>query len=96
MSYNESLNSNSNYPIMSQHEWDNSPWNEEEQPYKEVEVTVSITVSKTMKIPVKDYVMYEDGGIDFTDCNLKKAVEENVRLPNTNWWNLDNFEVVLE
>ena len=58
-----------------------APWNEEEQPYKEVEVTVSITVSKTMKIPVKDYVMYEDGGIDFTDCNLKKAVEENVEFP---------------
>ena len=95
MSYNESLNSNSNYPIMSQHEWDNSPWNEEEQPYKEVEVTVSITVSKTMKIPVNDYVMYEDGGIDFTDCNLKKAVEENVEFPLKDW-NLDEFEVILE
>ena len=95
MSYNESLNSNSNYPIMSQHEWDNSPWNEEEQPYKEVEVTVSITVSKTMKIPVNDYVMYEDGGIDFTDCDLKKAVEENVEFPFKDW-NLDEFEVVLE
>ena len=44
---------------------------------------------------IDDYVMYEDGGIDFTDCDLKKAVEENVEFPLKDW-NLDEFEVVLE
>ena len=37
----------------------------------------------------------EEGEIDFSNCDLKKAVEENIRLPNTKGWDLDNFEVLL-
>ena len=73
-----------------------APWNEVELPPKDVEVTISAIVSKTIKVPVRDYIIDEEGNIDFSECDLKKAVEENVRLPNTNWWNLDNFEVVME
>ena len=73
-----------------------APWNEVELPPKDVEVTISAIVSKTMKVPVRDYIIDEEGNIDFSDCDLKKAVEENVRLPNTKGWDLDNFEVVLE
>ena len=96
MSYNESLRADSNYPPMSQSDWDRAPWNEVELPPKEVEVTVSVTISKTMKVPVGDYIIDEEGNIDFSECDLKKAVEENVRLPNTKGWDLDNFEVVIE
>ena len=96
MSYNESLRADSNYPPMSQSDWDRAPWNEVELPPKEVEVTVSVTISKTMKVPVGDYIIDEEGNIDFSECDLKKAVEENVRLPNTKGWDLDNFEVVME
>ena len=73
-----------------------APWNEVELPPKEVEVTISAIVSKTMKVPVRDYTIDEEGNIDFSDCDLKKAVEENIRLPNTKGWDLDNFEEVLE
>ena len=73
-----------------------APWNEVELPPKDVEVTISAIVSKTMKVPVRDYTIDEEGNIDFSDCDLKKAVEENVRLPNTKGWDLDNFEVVIE
>ena len=73
-----------------------APWNEVELPPKEIEVTISAIVSKTMKVPVRDYIIDEEGNIDFSDCDLKKAVEENIRLPNINGWDLDNFEVVLE
>ena len=73
-----------------------APWNEIELPPKEVEVTISAIVSKTMKVPVRDYTIDEEGNIDFSECDLKKAVEENVRLPNTKGWDLDNFEVVIE
>ena len=73
-----------------------APWNEVELPPKEVEVTISAIVSKTIKVPVRDYTIDEEGNIDFSECDLKKAVEENVRLPNTKGWDLDNFEVVLE
>ena len=73
-----------------------APYNEVEQPPKDVEVTISAIVSKTIKVPVRDYTIDEEGNIDFSECDLKKAVEENVRLPNTKGWDLDNFEVVLE
>ena len=73
-----------------------APWNEVEQPPKDVEVTISAIVSKTIKVPVRDYIIDEEGNIDFSECDLKKAVEENIRLPNINGWDLDNFEVVLE
>ena len=73
-----------------------APWNEVELPPKEVEVTISAIVSKTIKVPVRDYIIDEEGNIDFSECDLKKAVEENIRLPNINGWDLDNFEVILE
>ena len=73
-----------------------APWNEIELPPKEVEVTVSVTISKTIKVPVRDYIIDEEGNIDFSECDLKKAVEENVRLPNINGWDLDDFEVIAE
>ena len=73
-----------------------APYNEVEQPPKDIEVTISAIVSKTIKVPVRDYIIDEEGNIDFSECDLKKAVEENVRLPNTKGWDLDNFEVVME
>ena len=73
-----------------------APWNEVELPPKDVEVTISAIVSKTIKVPVRDYIIDEEGNIDFSECDLKKAVEENIRLPNINGWDLDNFEVVME
>ena len=73
-----------------------APWNEVELPPKDVEVTISAIVSKTIKVPVRDYIIDEEGNIDVSECDLKKAVEENIRLPNTKGWDLDNFEVVME
>ena len=95
MSYNESLNSNSNYPPMSQSEYDRAPWNEVELPPKDVEVTVSITLSKTMKVPVTDYII-DDEGIDFSCCDLNKAVKDSGHLLNFKDWHVDDFEVILD
>lgn len=58
MSYNESLSSNSNYPPMSQSEWDNAPWNQEDLPEREFDVAVSYSISKDAKVTTNDY----DGG----------------------------------
>lgn len=67
----------------------NAPYNEKELPEKEIEVTVSITLSKTVKIKVSDYTIYSieaDNGkcfddIDYSDCDLKKAVKDQIILP---------------
>ena len=56
MSYNESLNNNSNYPLMSQFEWDSAPWNQNDPEEKEFEVTVSQTLSKSTTVTTSDYI----------------------------------------
>lgn len=61
MSYNDSLSSTSNYPPMSQSEWDNAPWNEQELPEKEFEVTISQTLSKTVPVFTNNYIPGESG-----------------------------------
>lgn len=66
---------------------DNSsaPWNQSDIPEREVEVCVSITLSKTVKVYVDDYDFDEDdrGHIypDFSNCDLKRAVDEQYTLP---------------
>ena len=79
---------NYNYPAGADNE--SAPWNQVDPPEREVEVTISITLSKTVKIKVTDYEIInsgidEDGeyfeDIDYSKCNLKKAVEEKVYLP---------------
>lgn len=102
MSYNESLNGNSNYPLMSQSKWDNAPWNEEENPEEEIEVCVSLTLSKIVKVKVRDYEILNvvDDGIAFTErdystCDIKSAVMEQIDLPGDSTWDVDDFEAVL-
>ena len=97
---------NYNYPMGA--DTADAPWNQVDPEPIEVEVTVSITLSKTVKIYVDDYIQeapevdedgnYYSGGIDFSECNLSKAVEEQITLPNENveGWNVDDFEVNLE
>lgn len=74
---------------------------------KEVEVTVSVTLSKTVKVKINDYDIIsqgvdEDGNffenIDYSNCNITNAVEEQVLLPQYYMkdWNVDDFECVIE
>lgn len=87
---------NDNYPLGAAND-PNAPFNRVDPEPIEVEVTVSITLSKTVKIYVDDYT--QDGSdIDFSECNLSKAVEEQITLPNekVEGWNVDDFEVNLE
>lgn len=96
-----------NYPIGAANDL-NAPYNQCDPEPIELEVTVSITLSKTVKIYVDDYTQeapevdeeghYHKGDIDFSECNLSKAVEEQITLPNkkVEGWNVDDFEVNLE
>lgn len=79
---------NYDYPMGADIE--DAPWNQEDTQEKEVEVTVSITLSKTVKIKVSDYTIldadkdengeyFED--IDYSDCDLRSEVERQVILP---------------
>jgi hypothetical protein len=66
----------------------NAPYNQVDPPDREIEVTVSMTISKTFTVTVNDYTeesgIDEDGpyhSIDYSDCDLHKAVEDQVTLP---------------
>lgn len=66
----------------------NAPWNKIDLPEKEIEVTISVTLSKTLKVMVNDYEVREDAdedgrylSYDFSECDLNKAVEDQVVLP---------------
>ena len=77
------------YPLGAEHD-PNAPWNQVDNPEREIEVTVSVTLSKTVKIKVSDYSITDSGkdedgeyfeDIDYSKCDLKRAVEEQITLP---------------
>ena len=109
---------NYNYPMGA--DTKDAPWNQVDNPEREIEVTVSVTLSKTVKIKVSDYEIADSGkdedgeyfeDIDYSNCDLKGAVEEQVILPQSahmyvkgnskvqedlsNWY-VDDLEVNLE
>lgn len=79
---------NYNYPMGA--DTKDAPWNQVDNPKREIEVTVSVTLSKTVKIKVSDYEITDSGkdedgeyfeDIDYSNCDLKGAVEEQIVLP---------------
>lgn len=79
---------NYNYPMGA--DTKDAPWNQVDNPEREIEVTVSVTLSKTVKVRVSDYEITDSGkdedgeyfeDIDYSNCDLKGAVEEQIVLP---------------
>ena len=76
----------------------NAPYNQVESEPLEIEVTVSVTLSKTMKIKVNDYLEEieddEEGkhrNIDFSVCDLQSAVNSQIYLPQDSGLIFDNY-----
>ena len=81
---------NYNYPMGA--DTKDAPWNQVDNPERKIEVTVSVTLSKTVKIKVSDYEITDSGkdedgeyfeDIDCSNCDLKSAVEEQIVLPQS-------------
>ena len=75
------------YPPGGQYD-SNAPYNQVDLPEREIEVTISVTLSKTVKVMVDDYEVEEDADEDgrylsynYDNCNLYRAVEDQVVLP---------------
>ena len=95
---------NYDYPIGADNDSE-APWNEKSNKPKKVEVTVSITLSKTVEVEVDDYSTEEtneDGyhGVAyyFDGNNLEQAVRSQIDLPSKKYsdWSEDDFVVNLE
>jgi hypothetical protein len=108
---NNMKSGNGNYPIGAQYD-PNAPWNKPELKEQEIDVTISITLSKTTKITVHTL-----DDTDHLDSNyLKECVESLVCLPHEikyismlpdviipskiiedfDNWVVDDFEVIQE
>lgn len=83
---------NYNYPMGV--DTKDAPWNQVDNPEREIEVTVSVTLSKTVKIKVSDYEITDSGkdedgeyfeDVDYSNCDLKSAVEKQIVLPQKAW-----------
>ena len=109
---------NYNYPMGA--DTKDAPWNQVDNPEREIDVTVSVTLSKTVKIKVSDYEITDSGkdedceyfeDIDYSNCDLKGAVEEQIVLPQSahmyvksnpkvredlSNWCVDDLEVILD
>ena len=79
-----------------------APWNQEELPEREIEVTISVTLSKTVKIKVSDYTITDSGkdedgdyfeDVDYSDCDLNGAVEEQIYLPQEAGQLIKEFDI---
>ena len=78
-----------NVPVGTEYD-SNAPWNQKDLSNKEIEVTVSVTLSKNIKIKVNDYTITDSGKdedgdyyeeIDYSNCDLKSTVENQYVLP---------------
>lgn len=86
------------YPVGAEYDPE-APWNQKELPDKEVEVTISVTLSKTLKIKVSDYTIDSENNVDYSDCNLQEAVENQIILPQeaykyVNPYTLDKHKII--
>lgn len=91
---------NYNYPMGA--DTKDAPWNQVDNPEREIEVTVSVTLSKTVKIKVSDYEITDSGkdedgeyfeDIDYSNCDLKGAVEEQIYLPQEAGQLIEDFAI---
>lgn len=91
---------NYDYPLGS--DTKDALWNQKELPEREIEVTISVTLSKTVKIKVSDYTITDSGkdedgdyfeDVDYSDCDLKGAVEEQIYLPQEAGQLIKDFDI---
>lgn len=97
--------SSGGYPMGAEND-PRAPWNREDNPYEEIDVTVSITLHKSFKIKVNDYDITDEGvdddgnyfcDKDFSTCNLYEAAKNQLDLSDIseeNGWTEDEFEVI--
>lgn len=80
-----------------------APWNREDPKPVKVSVCISLSLSKTVEVEVDDYSKEEEAdedgnpitNYDFSQCDLRSAVLNQVSLPGKGW-TVDEFETILD
>lgn len=67
--------------------------------YTTVKVKVTAYVEKIVEIPVSGQVYYEAGSdwdidknIDYTDSDIREAISNEVKFPEVDGWELEDFD----
>lgn len=78
---------------------EDAPWNEEEHPKEEVEIEVVVTLVKSVKVEVDDYIIKDEGidddgypykDLDFTSCDFTEAINDSIKdLKDLDSWEID-------
>ena len=71
MSYNQSLNPNSNYPAMTQSQWDDAPFNEPVIPERDFDIVISQSLSKDVTVCTNNYIPEYDEEDGHTYANTE-------------------------
>lgn len=58
-----------------------APWNQIDNPPIEVEVDVTLTLNKTIKVNITDYEYDDEGNIDYSKCDIQEVVLNQAILP---------------
>lgn len=58
----------------------NAPWNQGQWP-KTININVTLVLNKTIEVEVDDYIDNGKDGIDYSECDLEKAIKERMYLP---------------
>lgn len=87
-----------NTPTLMTSEEQRAPWNDMENTPMKIDVTVSVTLSKTVQIETSLYKTRPDGSIYMEDSDLEEEVKSQVDLPQDKYndWCVDDFAVNME
>ena len=77
----------------------NAPWNQEDNPEKEIEADIVITLTKRVKLKVNDYIISDEGvdedghyiDLDFANCDIYRAAQDQLDL-NFGDWTITEFD----
>lgn len=81
-----------------------APWNIRETPPEEVEVIITVVLSKKVRVKVDDYEIIDEGvdeygdykrSVDFTRCDLERAARAQIEMPQDvcTDWKFEEMEV---
>ena len=86
-----------NYPLGAEYDA-MAPYNQSDNPPREIEVTLSVCYIKKVKVKTSDYkIEYDDDGgyyINYEDTDFYSIVEDQVPEIHRSGWELEDIEII--
>ena len=98
------MNNLGGYPDGAQYD-PRAPYNEVENPERELQVRIIRTISKLVTLKVRDYEIIDEGkdedgdyycDVDFSDCDIDGAIESQIDLTLPDGWENNDLDYYIE